>query len=176
MPIPPLRLIKTLSTSSICDTECWGKGKAKTVQDLYKEVLADECYFRICRVVEIVGLNIVHPTLPKRLIEVGCYLPDGRWQERGRRPSETKTPSESLAACVARAMREEFSITENYTSSLLETKEENASSKSYPGLPCLYIIHEFEVKLNSECAMSAHQDQFETREPDGTRLVFKWEE
>ena len=94
-------------------TDQWGKGEAKSVLDLLQEINEGDCYLRIgsdglCRVTEIVKMQINSRCIAnQRLMEVGEYLADGRFQERGREPSGQIKLSETAEQCLWRGMPEE---------------------------------------------------------------------
>jgi len=165
------------------DTQFWGIREAKTVSDLLSEILEDESYLRIdkdgiIRVVEIVKMFIPNVLYPHRgyLLEWGQYFPDGRYRERKQNPAGKIKRGESPEEALIREAQEELSINkcEFYELSALTTELESGSSRSYPGLSCLYIVHGFNMILGNESEVYS-KSEFTKTEKNGTKLIFKWE-
>lgn len=161
-------------------TENWGTGKAKRVGDLLAEINTGESCLRldrggIMRVTEIVKIHFLDPSNFNRgtLKELFHVFPDGRKRERNQELSGKIKTGETPNEALLREVWEEFGLRENdLKSRQLSSKTEFEESRSYPGLPCCYIIHLFEVTLHTGSILLP--DEFETRESDGTVLHFKW--
>ena len=164
---------------NVC-TDSWGKGEAKMVYDLLKEIEQGESYLKIdgnglSRVTEIVKILILDPQHPERgyLFQLSEQMPDGRIQERNNHPSETIKSGESPKQAAIRGIEEEIDLRgSSYRLEPQESTVENRASKSYPELPCQYIIHPFKVDIAS--IPLDWQEPFSVPQKDGSTLFFGW--
>ncbi len=175
--------LEMLMSVFLVDTEAWGKGEAKTINDLFGEVLGGESYLRIdgttlTRVVEVAKIKISQALYRNRgyLIEVSRSLPDGRISQRNGYPAEKLKRHETPAQAVVRGIHEELQLSENniHHMAMMPAVKEIKSSKSYPNLQCIYILHESDVVLLNSVSI-CHKSMFETKEDDGTMHQWKWE-
>lgn len=164
-------------------TSLWGLGEAKKTQDLVKEISEGESYLRIdadgvFRIVEIVKMFLYppphHPARDCLLMEVGQYFPDGRYRERNQHPAGKVKRGESPKDAFLREAKEELKLDAFFEILALPVLSESRPSKSYPGLPCLYIVHGFRAGVFGMENLCHHEESTITEE-DGTKHIFKWE-
>jgi hypothetical protein len=151
----PAKKLTHTTVRSLSDTlekygvniENWGKGDAKSVKQLLKELMDGESFLyldgdRLYRTVYPIFVHIkrsdglvlkeieqffhAHDGEPEKLRERSCYL------------AEKRFPHETIQKALERAIREELVITctiENFT--YVEKTVEETSGASYPGLYCV---------------------------------------
>ena len=161
------------------NTTFWGKGNAKGVSTLLKEIQEGESFLKVSgnelvRVCECVSMQIHDPRNPNKgyLIEVKQTY-QGRSQARRINPSEKIKFGETPEQALIRGMKEELSqTTEDFSFSFLRLDQEFRSSQSYPGLTCCYRIHRFDVALSGKSTVL--RDSFSTVEDNGCELFFEW--
>lgn len=138
----------------------WGKGKAKTLQQLSEELVDGECSLvltenKVHRVVEACAINVfgMFDSARHCLVEVKQVFLDGR--ERSRKLStslgEKLKPGEDPDRAVLRALEEELHVgVPGKIVRLARERESPRASDSYPGLLTEYIFHRFDVDLCKE--------------------------
>lgn len=120
-------------------TAQWGQGAAKSVTDLWQEILhgesmlSEEPPLRRVRVVEV-AVRAGN----QQLIEAAQTLVTGQIRRRNRPPSEKMHPTENPLAAAQRCLQEELGIA---TATILieptqpiGERHETSESSSYPGL------------------------------------------
>ncbi|MCL5733095.1 MAG: hypothetical protein M1334_00310 [Patescibacteria group bacterium] len=165
------------------DVSEWGKGQAKTLAHLQKEIESGETFLvarergKLLRKVLVGAADIfyISPDGKKyRLKEDRQVFKDGRERKRdlGQAVSEKIKPDEDPKDAMIRGVREELGV-EGYIS-LIETgvDEQQLSSYSYPGLQSQYIRHKFEATLNDRQFKS---DGYIEEQQDKS-TYFIWEE
>lgn len=160
----------------------WGIGEAKTLDDLLDEISIGESHLiindnGISRVVGIVKMFISNAVNPSNglLIEWGQYLPDGRYRQRMQSPGGKIKKGESPKQALLREVKEELNIGEEeiYKLSALPVKSETRSSRSYPGLICIYTVYGFKITIVGGSEV-CRREEFTKTESNGARLIFKW--
>ena len=140
----PYHLMVWLTTNGI-ELSHWGSGTAKSVVDLWHEVQAGESYLQsapLLRRVEVASLSIVQNGF--QLFEAIQYFHDGRERYPNRAPSEKMKRGETPIDAAMRCLAEEIGCTfANILDppKLIQTKEDQLDSPSYPGLPSLFTLH-----------------------------------
>lgn len=131
----------------------WGTGKAKTIEDLFDEVINKECFLiedgeSLHRTIEFVGIKVYYKDEGSiyKLVEDRQEFNDGRVRKRKMPTSvaEKMTFGESPTVAAIRGIKEELGII--ISASQLKDKSElvySGSSMSYPGLIAKYKGHEF---------------------------------
>lgn len=178
-----INILKNLLENKGIDTSQWGKGEAKTIEHLQREIEEQESILLIddsgelIRRVMIVGADIYHTFQDGktyRLKEDRQVFNDGRERRRdyGHAVSEKMKIDEIPEAAMIRGIREELGIGGNIELTKTLADEKNIFSPSYPGLNSLYIRYEFEVLLSDE------QFNIEgyVEEQDDKKTYFIWEE
>ncbi|MDO8601872.1 MAG: hypothetical protein Q7R62_01940 [bacterium] len=135
----------------------WGKGEAKTLNDLYSEIRHGESELNIeqgsklVREVGIVKIDIFYKN------EIGTYKLAEDYQEfyDGRRRTikqdcpvgEKMKPHETPIRAFERALKEELAITHPIPGRAVRARITTKISKSYPGLTSRYHEHRFTVTI-----------------------------
>lgn len=165
------------------DISKWGKGQAKTLKQLQKEIENGETILvidkqgKLLRKVAVGGSNIFY-TSPEgkkyRLKEDKQVFKDGRERKRdlGQAVLEKMKSNEEPKDAMIRGIREELGIKGEIYLTKTGTEEQLLSSPSYPNLVSQYIRHKFEATLNDQ--------QFKAdgyiEEQEDKNTYFVWEE
>jgi len=173
--------LKSLLNLFGVNVDLWGKGEFKGLDDFLEEIERGESYLKIdengiSRTVEIVKLFVCDEDHTERgfLLELKQVLPDGRVRERMQYPSEKVKSGETPKAAAMRGVKEELHISSNgYRLFGTPLTIENMVSRSYPNLPCSYVIHNFKVILNHGSPVL--RERFTIAEENGTTNFFGWE-
>ncbi|TVM00993.1 MAG: hypothetical protein CV087_11970 [Candidatus Brocadia sp. WS118] len=156
----------------------YGKGKAKSFQQLLDEVATGETQIiwrenRPIRLLRIVVVKVYHRG--KRLVEDRQEFPDGRVRHRGIEGiSEKLHPQEDHTKAVYRALHEELGfpsdelhdVSIQYLGQELEKKE----STSYPGLESHYDKYQYEVHIPDNLYKPEYTELCE----EGMHSYFVW--
>lgn len=127
------------------DLSAWDRGEAKSISDLWSEIVRGESELRDeppRRQVEVVRVIIRRDG--DTLIEARQELRGGRQRARGRPPSEKMKPGESYEETALRCLEEELGVAPQEARILPETyrrKTWEGYSSSYPGLCTQYTFH-----------------------------------
>lgn len=165
------------------DTSLWGKGEAKTLGHLQKEIDGGETFLvldesgELLRRLMIVGADIYYTSKDGkryRLKEDRQVFNDGRERRRdyGHAVSEKMQIDEDPGVAMIRGIREELGIEGDIDLKKTVADEKRISSPSYPGLNSHYIRYGFEVLLNEE---QFNIDGY-VEEQEDKRTYFVWEE
>lgn len=142
--------LKAWLTSHGIDTTDWGCGVAKSVENLWSEIVAgetellEELPLRLVRVVRVmIGRD------DKILVEAGQEFGDNQQRLRGFPPAEKVKPQETIQAAAFRCLREELQVEASRVElvSVSEPEQTSHESPSYPGLPTRYLTYRVEVKV-----------------------------
>ena len=130
----------------------YGKGQAKTVEHLLKEIESGEAQIvweggKPVRVVNLVCVEVVSEDGEQQLVEEKQVFSDGRVRERGIwGVSEKLKPNEDPYEGAIRAMKEELGV-ENCSIQFDSTEREENESPSYPGLTTRYLKTNYTAKV-----------------------------
>ncbi len=156
--------LTTLLLSCGVPIEEWGKGDAKRVADLAREIEQGECFLfqqgtsltRMCRVIRI---NISYRSKDgKALVLVEdhqVFNADGRVRTRrdkgfvGSLWEKIKYGEDPLRA-AERCVKEELGMDISSLAPVVAKVEETKASSSYPGLPTKYTFSDFEIAVPDE--------------------------
>lgn len=136
-------------------THHFGKGKAKKLSDLLREIKTGDCELitsksKLHRTVYVVRAGIFYKNLI--LKEVKQVFSDNR-EDRIRGylwVSEKKSIREKNETALKRAVKEELGIHSDLDFSYILTTKEIKESPSYPGLPTVYNFLDYKVVLTDE--------------------------
>lgn len=160
----PQQLGDWLSENKI-DTSQWGIGTAKSIANLWHEVMSGDSELShepLVRKVQVATLHVYQnvsqkdpyqqdgPSKNRQLIEAVQTFDDGRKRARNRPPSEKIKRGETAQAAALRCLHEEVGCTqENILSAprLLQTETIHRDSPSYPTLASEFTIHTLEVNV-----------------------------
>lgn len=154
-----INMLKKLLEDNGIDISQWGKGAAKTIEHLQKEIVEQETFLiigetgELIRKVVIVGADIYYTSQDGkryRLKEDRQVFNDGseRRRDYGHAVSEKMKIEEEPEIAMIRGIREELGIEGVIQLSKTEADEKVISSPSYPGLNSHYIRYGFEVFLS----------------------------
>lgn len=147
--------------------ELFGKGKAKTLLELWEEYLTNKLVFqrnesgKLQRRVKVLKVRVVSecPALGDRtLVEIGQQLP-GRHREDfdpPKLPAKIMYAQESIKSGITRCVKEELKVDEMFIKVALSLNlkdvknwEESLISKGYPGLLTVYDLSEVWVRVKA---------------------------
>jgi hypothetical protein len=128
------------------DTALWGRGTAKSLEDLWTEVaqgeslLVDEPPLRRVQVVEL------HIRRDGRLlVEAAQELASGHVRQRNQPPAEKLKPGEWPTDAARRCLKEELGVDQEeqirFAAAPVETREIIKLSPSFPGLVTVFTVH-----------------------------------
>lgn len=147
------------------DLSAWGRGEAKSVADLWREVVQGESELRddpLQRRVDVV--RVIVRRGGAILIEDQQEFRGGRQRRRGRPPSEKMKPGESYEETALRCLEEELGVAREAVKILPNSyrrKTWEGYSASYPGLCTQYTFHILRAEVEG-----LPQDGFSTWEKD----------
>jgi hypothetical protein len=134
------------------DLSRWGRHDAKTVTDLWQELVAEEAYLQeppLRRIVPAVVRVIIRQG-NRMLIEVQQAFRDGRTRSRGIPPSEKLRRGESYIDGALRCIEEELLVERSKVQVLEQTHQIHHTmhrSRSYPGLHSQHTFHTVDVQV-----------------------------
>jgi len=146
-------VVGQMLTDHEVDTTKFGKGDAKSLQQLAAETRSGECrlmldaadYKKLVRVVDVVLLRLSWQPGSKKdaifLIEMGEKYPDGRRRDMTRMPGTKRRPWESATEAAKRMLvdlLEMGSCTVSFDLEAKEVFEEEFESPSFPGVRTVY--------------------------------------
>ena len=156
--VPKLKML--LSNAGV-DISIWGTGGFKTIEHLAKEIdnneiiLAENEQGELIRISEVVASSIyyIDDINKYRLKEQKQVFLDGRVRIRpsnGQSVFEKMKFGEDPTQAMIRGISEELGIDADINLKHINTVQDTADSKSYPGLQTKSTTHFFDVILNSE--------------------------
>ncbi len=161
--------------------ETWGKGEAKSVENLLDELTNSECIIveedgQLVRYIEFVGINIFYNEDGNKylLTEDRQVFNDGRVRKRKMLASvsEKMKSGENPLVSAIRGIKEELGI--DVGKYQLEEKKDigyDNKSQSYPGLSSKYKGHIFNCKLVS--SQYREEGYIEVQKDKSTFFVWK---
>jgi len=129
------------------DISQFGKGQAKTLEDLSKEMLKGECSLiktpdgRVIRVVAPVLLKLINNQNGKLLVQAEQTSLDGQTITLNRLPGTKRRANENVFLTARRIVENNLRVNLNhviFNTDGVEVFEEAADSLAYPGLPTQY--------------------------------------
>lgn len=155
----------------------FGKGKAKKLRDLLREIKTGDCELviygpQMYRTVCAVRASIKYKD--KILKEVKQVFSDSR-ADRVRGflyISEKKSPKEGKEVSLRRAVIEELGIHSDINFSFTRERTETRESPSYPGLKSIYTFIDFDVVLTDE--QFKEDGYIEKEGSTGLTTYFEW--
>lgn len=133
------------------DLSLWGEGEAKSVADLWLEMVNGETTLHESpprRQVQVVELLIEHNG--QFLIEAMQEFANGERRYRKHLPAEKIKRGEDALMAARRCLLEEFSLTdlqlETIRITIEQTVEKERRSPSYPGLNTTYLLHRVRIE------------------------------
>ncbi len=131
------------------DLDRWSSGQAKSVKNLFNEIVTGESSIQLqppLRVVKVV--QVLVRNADKFLLELGQELDDKRLRKRKIPPSEKLKPGEDCLIAARRCLVEELQIQPDKIILLTEQCKpvyRYRNSRSYPGLRTKYVVYRVEV-------------------------------
>jgi serine/threonine protein kinase len=180
------------------DVSKFGKGDAKTLEQLFHEIESMECRLmlranKVIRVVDLMALRVRTPTA-KILVEQSQKFPDGRDRTCNRLPAVMRQAGASGLATakseIERLLKNELSTTPDVIQVNLrlddpsqESNSKKQDSQSYPGLDSVYRKTFFEASVNGKADPSklkklglvgSDEASFKTTQQDGSVSTWQW--
>lgn len=168
------RLLKEFSI----DPEMWGKGKAKTLDHLVKEIVIGETTLdvtpdgNLVRVVHLSSVDLTYKDL--KLVEEMQIFEDGRVRIRQLSATVTEKimPGENPKEAALRGIQEELDIKNKMKLKKRNYYERELDSPSYPGLRSLYKIQTFSSTIPQNAFLP--EGYIEQNDQDGITAYFVW--
>jgi hypothetical protein len=132
------------------DTALWGSGGAKSVENLWSELMAGDSELQDDPPLRLVRLvNVLIRSGDKILIEVGQQFGQNQQRYRDTPPAEKMKPAETPPAAALRCLQEELQVLPDQVQlgAVSERESHLGESPSYPGLPTCYLIYEVEATV-----------------------------
>jgi NUDIX domain len=164
------------------DLSQWGRHDAKTVTDLWQELVAEEAYLQdppLRRIVPAVVRLIIRQG-NRMLIEVNQAFSDGRTRSRCIPPSEKLRRGESCRDGALRCVEEELLVARSAVQVMERTHQIHHTmhrSRSYPGLQSQHTFHTVDVQVQGLPPGDFSTDEY--RQDDGElylRNSWAWQE
>lgn len=162
------------------DSSLYGKGKAKTLNSLLKEINEGESKLEfnpLTRVITVLFLSLMRNG--KVLTEVDQYFhqtPEREAFSRQRMSvlAEKMLENETPDAAVKRALNEELGVDYIPSDTIIHRTIETRISASYPGLPTKYIT--YQVVMDAPDEIPNEKFEFTEYFPNGNpRLTTTWD-
>lgn len=131
--------------------DAWGQGEAKSVADLWIEVLHGETELLASPLRRLVGVvELLIERDQAILIEAMQKLASGERRYRNHLPAEKIKQGETPLVAARRCLIEEFALTteqvENIKITVEQPVEKKRTSPSYPGLISIYQLHRARIE------------------------------
>lgn len=144
--------LNTLLMAGGVDTSRWGNGQAKSVDDLWAEIVAGESHIRTQPLLRVV-LGAVNVRIRRGeyvLIETRQVFASGMTRQRHIPPAEKMLPGEHPTDTAIRCLREELGVPRHHIESVISVpppRREVRLSPSYPGLNTAYTFYTVEARV-----------------------------
>lgn len=199
----PLKLEQFLAKHHV-DVSLFGKGKAKSMQDIWEEFKLKQCTFhvdedgKLLRRVRVLKLRFVtnHPAFDSLLTLVMVARKSSTFYreelEPPRLPSKIMSDGETIESAVERLAADEAKISRSFLDAHVTAEfypadcsavcewEETCNSKGYPGMTTIYALTEVHLRLNNPKDLHFHlgcpkMSDFESIETQRLRtLTYYW--
>ncbi len=133
------------------DTSFWGGGSAKTIENLWDELVSGEIAIQENPPLRLV--NVVQILIRKGkqlLLEAEQELGNGQRRFRNQPPSEKMKPGENYTTAALRCLKEELGIAAQHVTFLSGSHQQatrESDSLSYPGLKTRYTFHIIQAQV-----------------------------
>ena len=135
------------------DTSAWGTRNAKTVDNLWQEIVVGESHFEAKNPLRHVSVvNIIVRRDKQILIETAQALRDGRIRRRNRPPAEKIMRGESYLEAATRCLVEELALSAEdiqLDPTTHRTQAYCTESLSYPNLSTHFTLHTIEATVKT---------------------------
>ncbi|MDX9970364.1 MAG: hypothetical protein RBS56_00450 [Candidatus Gracilibacteria bacterium] len=179
----PVAALKHQLKSAGINTDSWGIGKAKSLEDLHKEIengkssLIISANGEILRKVEVAKIDLFFnsPDGKKyKLIEDKRVYPDGREKFRDTSHSVSKKINkiQTPHSAIKEALLKKLGLKGDLTLKENGVIEDTNMSPSYPGLRSVYIFYLFSADLNPNDFKS---NGYTEKHPEGV-TIYTWKE
>lgn len=177
-------LTSLLGSKGVSTAE-WGKGQAKTLAHLLKEIEAGETILEIADNSELIrnttflSIQVFYEdkqdgSKKYKLIEEKQVFKDGRERRRNQvwsMAEKLKSGETDIRGAVRRALEEELGVCgEPLFASEIEVKEENTVSPSYPGLKARFKTYNLSIFLDQRQFKAEGYKEVQ----DDKTTYFKW--
>jgi ADP-ribose pyrophosphatase YjhB (NUDIX family) len=143
--------LKTWLASKGVDTSQWGVSGAKSVENLWAELVARETEIQDDPPLRLVRLvNVIIRQGDRILVEATQEFGENQQRERGGPPAEKIKPGESPVETALRCLQEELRVDPSrveIVAVLSEPEPKTSDSPSYPGLRTCYLQYVVEAKV-----------------------------
>ncbi|MFN0110252.1 MAG: NUDIX domain-containing protein [Blastocatellia bacterium] len=161
------------------DTSAWGIGVAKSVEDLWAEIVNGESLLEstpLLRVVQVV--NVIIRKNDKVLIETEQQFNGNQTRNRDIPLSEKLKPGEDQIYAALRGIKEELQVGAEQVEILKHSEKPRAElteSPSFPGLQTKYLLHTVEVRIENLPDETFWTDEAPENDSDPvTRHQWQW--
>ena len=133
------------------DIANWGRAQAKSVNDLWQELVLGESRLQAAPVMRLVDVtNLLVCQNGYMLRESKQELGNGQVRHRDMPPAEKMRPGEDALVTARRCLYEELNLDEQALVTeplLVQTQTNQLDSPSYPSLPSRFTIHTVKVHV-----------------------------
>lgn len=158
----------------------WGKGTAKSLQDLFTEIKKGESHITITGKGVVRVVNVVNALIVSErgiLLEKMQVLPNGSKKIRMTVPGGKVAQDELAESALRRELNEELGVFyEDMNARVVEVRQNRDSrpSRSFPGLFTDYCITQYSVRPSPQSAI-IKKDRIRQKDANtGRILVFEW--
>ncbi len=143
--------LKAWLASKGVDTSQWGVSGAKSVENLWAEIVEGETEIQDDPPMRLVRLvNVIIRQGDRILVETTQEFGENQQRERGGPPAEKIKPGESPVETALRCLQEELQVDPSrveITTMSAEPQPRINDSQSYPGLRTCYLQYDVEAKV-----------------------------
>lgn len=142
--------LKSWLTAHRIDITRWAAGGAKSVENLWSEIIAGETELQDDPPLRLVRLvKVIIRQEDKILVEVNQEFGENQQRYRGLPPAEKIKPYETPSEAALRCLQEELQVEPDQVQlgAVSEARARISDSQSYPGLPTRYLTYEVEAQV-----------------------------